>query len=471
MLSAAAVLCVFVVAAFVIQHAIAQNTAFQRNLRLAQVDRSRLLRTQIDEESGMRGFTDTRERTFLQPYTLGVPAFNSTAALLNARLEALSLDTAPLRDQVRINRQWLQSVARPLIADPNARDELAIQLKGKQLVDRFRADDAKISDGLVATADAGEAATARFVRDTLLGSILIGLVLAAVLAWLSSAQARLAAEVEMQRRAYLEEKRIADQLQEAFVQKTLPQLAHADLHAVYRPAGGEARVGGDWYDAFELDSNRILFSIGDVAGHGVEAAVVMSRVRQAVLAVGIDEPDPAIVLARVNDILLLQDITVVTAICGMIDLTHGVITFANAGHPPALITSEDGKIESIGATGPPLGAVDRPTYTAKTVVAAPGSVMTLYTDGLIEYNRDFVAGERRLLDAVRRMRRDSKDLAASLMHEIFNGEAPEDDVAILTVRFRDAQGEPGGVTLETHQAAKPILGRQIRTLLASGVSI
>jgi serine phosphatase RsbU (regulator of sigma subunit) len=95
--------------------------------------------------------------------------------------------------------------------------------------------------------------------------------------YFSAQRNRKFAETTRQRMLYENEKRIADALQSAFVQKALPVIPNLGFHASYMPAGAEARVGGDWYDAFELPGGRILFSIGDVAEHGVEAAVFMSR--------------------------------------------------------------------------------------------------------------------------------------------------------------------------------------------------
>ena len=465
--SAAAVLAVFVVAAFSIRVTIDQNLTFQRNLRLAQIDRSRLLRLQIDEETGIRGYLDTGVATFLAPYTAALHDFGATAASLRERLVMLGVDPAPLRDEVALNRAWLLAVAPPLLRNPASHGDLAIQREGKRLVDRYRAADGALNDRLTALADRAEAAAAADVNRTLFGAILVGVILAGLLIWLSASAQRLALEAELQRRAYLEEKRIADALQEAFLQKSLPDVAKAELHAVYVPAGRESRVGGDWYDAFELGGDRILFSIGDVAGHGVEAAVVMSRVRQALLSVGIDEPDPAAVLLRANEILLMQDATVVTAICGVIDLANGVIRLANAGHPPALVRYESGAIETIGATGPPLGAMDRPAFGVSSVLVEPGSMLVLYTDGLIEYARDLDSGERRLLEALSFVHAEAEDPADALMHHIFGSEAPIDDVAILTVRFRESLSDGATAGASSADRARPILGRGLRALLVS----
>jgi serine phosphatase RsbU (regulator of sigma subunit) len=465
-LSAAAVLLVFVVAAFSIRAALDRNQALQANLRLAQVDRSRLLRLQIDEETGVRGFVDTQMSSFLDPYRAALSAFDPTAQSLAMHLRSLGLEDMPVREESAINRQWLQSVARPLIRLA-AIDGIPLQIRGKTLIDRFRAVDSRLLLGLNLASDQAEVATSRFVNEILLGALLIGLALALLLGWLSATQQSLANEVELQRLAYLEEKRIADKLQEAFLQKSLPDVAQADLHAVYVPAGGMSQVGGDWYDAFELDDGRILFSIGDVAGHGVEAAVVMSRVRQAMLTIGVDEPDPSIVLARTNEILLMQDATIVTAICGTIDLAQGVIRLANAGHPPAVVRFADGDLEKFGATGPPLGASDNPKYGVSSVLVSPGSMLALFTDGLIEHGRNWEMGEQLVEQALASLGPEAADPAAALLERILDGAAPLDDVAILTISFRENSQDGEHAQASEAARARPIVGRTFRALLTS----
>lgn len=466
-LSAAAVFVAFVAAAFAVRAAIDRNTEFQRNLRLAHLDRSRLLRLQLDEETAVRGYSATRMPIFLQPYRAAVRAFPSLASSLSLRLRDLSLDRSPVQHEIDLNRRWQRSVAVPLIAGTTRTNGVAVQLLGKQLADRFRQADATLMAELDASADRSEAAAARGVSETLAIAILVGAALALLLAWLSATQRRLATDLDLQRQAYLEEKRIADALQEAFLQKTLPHVADAELHAVYVPAGRESRIGGDWYDAFELGDGRILFSIGDVAGHGIDAAVVMSRVRQAILSVGVDESDPANVLARTNEILLMQDVTMVTAICGMIDLAQGVIRMANAGHPPAMMLFDGERVEKIGATGPPLGAIDKARYAVTSVLATPGSLLTLYTDGLVEYDHDWDEGERRVLEVLRSIHERSADPAGALLQKIFNGEAPPDDVAILTISFRENGRERSIEQAGISKRARPILRHDVKVLLAS----
>ncbi|HTZ56317.1 MAG TPA: SpoIIE family protein phosphatase [Candidatus Acidoferrum sp.] len=466
-LSAAAVFIAFLLAAFGVRAAIDRNAESERNLRFAHVDRARMLRLQLDEETAVRGYAATHLRLFLDPYRAAVRALPVQAALLSRRLVDLSVDPSPVQQEVILNGQWLRGVASPLIRDPASGSRVKIELLGKQLVDRYREADASLMAEIDAAAERSEAATARAVNETFAIAILGGAAIAALLAWFSMTQRRLATDAELHRLAYIEEKRIADALQEAFLQKKLPYVADADLHAVYVPAGRESRVGGDWYDAFELGDGRILFSIGDVAGHGIEAAVIMSRVRQAILSVGVEESDPANVLARTNEILLMQDATMVTAICGVIDLAQGVVRIANAGHPPAIMLFDGNRVEQIGASGPPLGAIDRASYTVTSVLATPGSLLTLYTDGLIENDHDCEDGERRVLEALRAIPRDGGDAAAALLERIFGGETPADDVAILTIAFREDAGERGAEGAGAAKRARPILRHDVRLLLAS----
>jgi serine phosphatase RsbU (regulator of sigma subunit) len=178
------------------------------------------------------------------------------------------------------------------------------------------------------------------------------------------------------------------------------------------------------------------------------------------------------VLSRANEILLLQDMTMVTAVCGMIDLMNGEITIANAGHPPAILLHPDGRVEMLSASGPPLGALDRPTYATASTVVEPGSMLVLYTDGLIEYGRDWEAGEARLLEAVRSVdRRSSIDPAATIMQAIFGGDAPVDDVAILTITFRETASDDHPVSADLASAsARPLLDRSARTILESVIA-
>ena len=182
-----------------------------------------------------------------------------------------------------------------------------------------------------------------------------------------------------------------------------------------------------------------MSSLGDVAGHGIEAAVTMRRVRQAIIAAALQDSVPGSVLARANETLMMQDDgKFATAICGYIDPKTLQVTFATAGHPPAIFVDKSGAARLLPYDGLPLGVEHGSSYPTFKLTADPESLLVLYTDGLLEYDHDLIEGERRMLEvakniAVKRL----PDPAGAIKDAIFTDRKPLDDVAILTIAFRD----------------------------------
>ncbi|MBD5655531.1 MAG: serine/threonine-protein phosphatase [Candidatus Eremiobacteraeota bacterium] len=312
-------------------------------------------------------------------------------------------------------------------------------------MDDFRNTDQLLQVRLEANADQSDLRSRRVIATILLVNIVALIAIVLVSALLGILQARAARRAFQANLLYENEKRIAHSLQEAFLQKSLPFSPTVGLHGTYVPASLEAQVGGDWYDAFELPDKRILFSIGDVAGHGLDAAIVMSRVRQTILAAALHENDPSIVLARANQSILFQDARMVTAICGYIDPRTLEIVYATAGHPPPVMARAGGAAEFLPHDGIPLGIMADATYRTFVAHALNGEIMVLYTDGVTEHKRDLFVGEARLLEAAR-LAADAPDPAAAIRAAIFAGSAPVDDVAILTISFKDS-GRNDGTTV------------------------
>ena len=145
---------------------------------------------------------------------------------------------------------------------------------------------------------------------------------------------RLATAIDNAQR-FMRERRVARSFQTALLPVSFPKHPGRTFHASYAPATDEAEVGGDWYDAFDLPDGRIAMSIGDVAGHGLEAAVIMGEVRQTFRVAAMENRDPGAVLDMANRLLLLRpEPTMVTAIFGTFD--GNTFTYASAGHPPPL---------------------------------------------------------------------------------------------------------------------------------------
>ena len=259
------------------------------------------LRFMLDEETGLRGFAATRENDFLAPYLRAKPLMRTSIQQLIDALPGLGIAEAlPYADDMLlVSTRYVGEVAAPLSGNRlSLADELRIEQLGKRRVDRFRSDVRHINTivtNRAAVVDEQVRSSIDRIGIFVGGAVVIVLLISFLY---TSQQAALAARVEherikaaeerreadIMRSAYLTEKRIADTLQEAFVQRPLPSHPTFRFSATYVPASEEAKVGGDWYDALELPGNRVLFAIGDVTGHGIEAAVTMNRVRQALIS-------------------------------------------------------------------------------------------------------------------------------------------------------------------------------------------
>jgi serine phosphatase RsbU (regulator of sigma subunit) len=441
-----AVLLIVVVPVFIIGGSLVRglvNDSFraQAQLHATQLDVAAVLKAQLDEETGIRGYAATGQRVFLEPYRKGRAEFATSEAALEHDVQGTTLDPGGPAALHRINAEWLTDVATPLLR--NVRDTTPIQRQGKRLVDAFRVKVAQI-DGTAAARQTQLDVSTRDSIDRI--NLLIAIVALAVVAFALAfgvVQARLSRRLDDESRtaaelrvAYETEKRVADTLQDAFLQRSLPTTPSVSFSATYVPATEEAKVGGDWYDGIELGRGRVMFVIGDVAGHGLEAAVAMNRTRQALVSAAVVDPDPAALLSRVNRELIGERARMVTAVCGFADSENYVFAYATAGHPPPVLLEPDRPPRLLHFGGLPLGVIDSSIYRTYTVQTVPGAMLVLYTDGAVEHSRDVIAGERELLAAVASVANVEIEHAATAIHErIFAGRPVGDDVAILTVTF------------------------------------
>ena len=418
-------------------------------IRTARATASVLLRYQLDEETGVRGYAVTRERAFLQPYREARELLPREAAELGRALRELGLrdGVAALADASATNALWLRTVAAPIVARPNPRDGNALQRRGKALVDHVRADVARIQTAILTREAVIDGDTERAIDRINLVVLLAVVLVGGIGFFLASQQTRLTRTLAQHQReaaqllsAYEAEKRVADTLKDAFVQKPLPVLDAVRFSATYTPAAEEAKVGGDWYDVVELDADRVLFVVGDVAGHGIEAAVAMVRARQELVSSAVADPDPASLLVRGNAQLLGQRARMVTAVCGIADARAFRFTYATAGHPPPVLVEPGREPRLLECGGMPLGLLPTVSYVEHTVQSLPGAMLVLYTDGALEHSHDVLAGERILLDAVAGVARSGvADAAGAIRDAIFSERTAGDDVAILTIAFAPAK--------------------------------
>jgi serine phosphatase RsbU (regulator of sigma subunit) len=207
--------------------------------------------------------------------------------------------------------------------------------------------------------------------------------------------------------------------------------------AAYRPAEVDVDVGGDWYDAFVAPDDSIVVVVGDVAGHGVQAASLMGRVRNALRAYAVEDTDPASILLRVHKLLRAHDSSeMVTAFVARHDPKRHTMSWSRAGHPPPLLVDADGSARFLDdINGAPLGTMARQYTTAETSLP-PGSLLVCYTDGLVE-RRDRIIDEgldwlrQRVLEYVDD---DIDTLCNKLVDDPFVPHPSPDDVCVLALR-------------------------------------
>ena len=258
------------------------------------------------------------------------------------------------------------------------------------------------------------------------------------------------------RRELEREHRIADTLQQALLPDRLPQLVGIGLAARYVPAEEGSAAGGDWYDVLELPGGGIALVIGDVAGHGSEAASVMGQVRMAVRAFSLEGHPPAVVVGLVHDLIrsLYEGGQMVTMLFVAVDPTTWEATVVNAGHPPPLVLDPGGGVSFLeGPVGLPVGLNWNLPYEGSVARLRPGSTLVLFTDGLVD-RRDVSVEEG--LDRLRTVAteladrdRDLEEVCGSLLLSLVPENA-SDDVAVLAARL-----DPVGDRLSLRIAADP----------------
>ncbi|HET9029043.1 MAG TPA: PAS domain-containing protein, partial [Candidatus Aquilonibacter sp.] len=202
-------------------------------------------------------------------------------------------------------------------------------------------------------------------------------------------------------RIYERERRVANTFQQAALPRTLPELPGVSLSAFYQPAETEAEIGGDWYDAFMLDQRRLALSIGDVSGKGLDAAVLMSTVRQSIRVAALEGFDLTRIVAAADHALQMEYAGhVVSALVMIVDIESLRCAYVSAGHVPALVRLRDGDVRELGVRNVPLGVVAERDDLVGEEVLDRHSLLVLYTDGLIEANRDVIEGTRALAGVV-----------------------------------------------------------------------
>jgi PAS domain S-box-containing protein len=241
-------------------------------------------------------------------------------------------------------------------------------------------------------------------------------------------------------------------LQRSLLQQRQPVQSAVEVATRYLPSHSGVAVGGDWFDVIRLSGSRVGLVVGDVAGHGIHAAATMGRLRTAVQTLADIDLEPEELLTRLDDVVarlgteqeLSADAGDLSATClyAVYDPVSRRCTLARAGHPMPAVVTPDGTVEYLDLpAGPPLGLGGLP-FEEAAIDLPEGSLLVLYTDGLIESRqRDIDAGleaMRKVLGDVhpREHARPSLDtICDSLVDALLPGQA-EDDAALLVARTR-----------------------------------
>ncbi|MFB1296466.1 SpoIIE family protein phosphatase [Mycobacterium sp. pW049] len=224
--------------------------------------------------------------------------------------------------------------------------------------------------------------------------------------------------------------RVAEMVQRSLIPDSLPVLREWRLSAHYEPAAGE-RVGGDWYDAFELPDGRLIVVVGDVAGHGVTVAGTMAQLRNALRAQLFAGASPGDAVKQLNDFAVyMLPGAFATVLVTRVDVGSGVVEAASAGHlMPFQTTSAPTAVQAPIRLSPPIG-VSRAKHTQSSFVIQPGQGLVLYSDGLVERRGQVIDdGIDRLADVLG----GAGDVPASAIWTAMSAGHTDDDVTIVTL--------------------------------------
>ena len=237
---------------------------------------------------------------------------------------------------------------------------------------------------------------------------------------------------------------IASEIQQAILPRVFPPFpdiaSKIDIAASMTPAKD---VGGDFYDLFRIDDNRVGFVIADVSGKGIPAAIFMAVSRTLIRATGIRGGSPADCITYSNKLLAQDsvDCMFVTVFYGIVDVSTGAVTYCNAGHNPPYILTRKGEITPLPmSTDPMAGAIDGITYHEGTLQLESGDALVMFTDGVTEAmntaNEEF--GEQRLEDTLEDVAmHNCQQMVDAIKADVaaFAGEAEQsDDITVLALK-------------------------------------
>ncbi|MEU6539630.1 SpoIIE family protein phosphatase [Streptomyces sp. NPDC047000] len=257
------------------------------------------------------------------------------------------------------------------------------------------------------------------------------------------ATAGLIGQALMRAHAYDAEQELATMLQRSLLPRRLPELPGGVAVARYLPAERGLQVGGDWYDVIALSETRVALVIGDVQGHSAAAATMMGQMRTAVRAYAVEGHPPDVVVSRANRLLVGMESDLFATCCYVeLDLEEGNAWFVRAGHLPPLVRRPDGSTGEVQVEGGlPLGVLAEAEFPMTAVTLAPGTVLVLVTDGLVESaGLPLDEGMHRTCDALAAA--DPSDPGRMADDLLGDAGRREDDIALLLLRYDGPKVRP-----------------------------
>jgi serine phosphatase RsbU (regulator of sigma subunit) len=402
-----------------------------------------LLRVQLAEEIGLRGYIAAGDPQFFGADKPPDPEFDRSALALANSLRAERLWDARevVEDMRALHRTWEDKVALPLIHDPQNPQAEIQQARGKLLTDQLSRDAAQVRDALELAGEAVQLTLRRRINATVAISAGIVTLFAILALWYAigrtNAMSRLAREQSL-----------VDTLQRT-LRVSGKRLPHTQMGFAYASATREALVGGDLLDTWRVDSDRGWFLIADASGKGVEAARHAAFAQYAIRALAADADDPADVIARFNRLFVatIEDPSIfIVMFLGAFDARSQVLRYCSAGHGTAYVRRGT-IIETLPPTGPIVGLDAQQTYTTESVPLGIGDIVLLATDGLSEARDTHgeLLGEDRIVAILRDAPADPQALCDLLVASAddYSG-GVQDDMAIVALRVvqQDEAAEP-----------------------------
>ncbi|WP_328919744.1 SpoIIE family protein phosphatase [Streptomyces sp. NBC_00208] len=259
--------------------------------------------------------------------------------------------------------------------------------------------------------------------------------------------ARAAVAIDNARR-YTHARATALTLQRSLLPRGTPAQSAVEVACRYLPAAADLGVGGDWYDVIQLSGARVALVVGDVVGHGIHAAATMGRLRTAVRTLADIDLPPDELLTHLDDVVIRLSSEVsaqtdtesagdigATCLYAVYDPVAGCCTLARAGHVLPTVMTRDGTADILELpAGPPLGLGGLPFESAE-IDLPEGSLIALYTDGLIEaLDHDIEAGLTRLRQALAQSSTSLEATCDTVLEALLPADRPHDDVALLLAR-------------------------------------